>query len=113
MVKYIPEWGDIISLNFSPHAGVEQGGRRPALVVSNKIFNRTGLVLVCPITRQIKGFRYEIPLPEDCEVQGVILSNHIASRDSQNRQAKFICKAPVDVSKKTIQFMQAFMSDSK
>ena len=37
--KYIPAQGDIVILNFDPQSGHEQKGRRPAVIISNKIFN--------------------------------------------------------------------------
>jgi len=51
MAAYIPKKGDFITVTFDPQSGHEQKGRRPALVVSNDLFNKhTGLVIVCPIT---------------------------------------------------------------
>ena len=45
------EQGDIVYLDFDPQSGHEQKGRRPALVVSNNLFNRvSSLTMVCPIT---------------------------------------------------------------
>ena len=53
MVSYIPKKGDFIALRFDPQSGHEQMGTRPALVVSNTIFNeQTGFAIVCPLTYQ-------------------------------------------------------------
>lgn len=60
-LKYVPEAGDIIWLNFDPQAGHEQAGHRPALVVSPSGYNgKTGLLVCCPLTTQIKGYPFEV-----------------------------------------------------
>jgi len=96
MVKhYIPDRGDIIWLKFNPQAGHEQAGRRPALVISPKLYNgRVGSALLCPITRQIKGYPFEVKLPDGLKVSGAVLADQIKSLDWRARQAEFICKAP-------------------
>ena len=51
MPAYVPNKGDFITLSFDPQAGHEQRGRRPALIISNHLFNQaTGLAIACPIT---------------------------------------------------------------
>jgi mRNA interferase MazF len=96
--KYIPNRGDIIMLNFNHQSGKEQAGKRPALVLSPSAYNeRVGLALCCPITSQIKGYPFEVLLPEKLPVQGVILSDHVKSLDWKIRQAKFICSVPVSI----------------
>ena len=69
-----PERGDLIWLSFTPESGCEQVRRRPALVVSPAGYNsKVGLALVCPITSRIKGYPFEVPLPQGGPVQGVVL----------------------------------------
>jgi mRNA interferase MazF len=59
-----PEAGDIVRLHFDPQAGHEQAGHRPALVVSPSAYNgKTGLMLCCPMTTQVKGYPFEVPIP--------------------------------------------------
>jgi mRNA interferase MazF len=54
--KYIPARGDLIWLQFTPQAGHEQAGHRPAVALSPRSYNqKTGLALFCPVTSQIKG----------------------------------------------------------
>ena len=85
---YVPGRGDIVWLNFSPHAGHEQVGRRPALVISPRNYNdRPGLALLCPVTRAVKGYPFEVPLPSGGEITGVVLSDHVKSLDWRTRQA--------------------------
>ena len=58
MPPYTPSKGDYIAVTFDPQSGHEQKGRRPALVVSNDLFNQeTGLAIVCPITNARRGNR--------------------------------------------------------
>lgn len=90
-----PERGDFVWLHFDPQSGREQAGRRPALIVSHGSYNRkVGLALCCPATSQVKGYPFEVPVPEGMPVSGVILSDHIRSVDWKARQAMGICKAP-------------------
>jgi mRNA interferase MazF len=96
--RYVPDHGDIAWLDFSPHAGHEQGGRRPALVLSPKQYNgRSGLGVFCPITNQSKGYPFEVPLPLGFEVTGTILADHLKNLDWRNRKVKYACAAPPEV----------------
>ena len=64
-MAYIPESGDIIWITFNPQAGHEQAGRRPALVLSPAAYNgKVGLAILCPITSQIKGYPFEVVIPD-------------------------------------------------
>ena len=98
MVKptlYIPDRGDIIWLNFDPKSGHEQSGRRPALVISPKNYNeKTSLSICCPITSQIKGYPFEVIIPDKLKISGVILSDQIKNLDWKTRKAEYICKLP-------------------
>jgi mRNA interferase MazF len=98
VVDYCPERGDIVWLEFDPQSGHEQKGRRPAIVISPKIYNsKTGLALFCPITNQVKGYPFEVILPSNLHVTGVIISDQIKSLDWKIRNAEFIVKAPKKV----------------
>jgi mRNA interferase MazF len=95
---YIPERGDIVWLEFNPQVGYEQAGHRPAFVVSPKAYNeKVGLALFCPITSNVKGYPFEVVLPEKHKVSGAILSDQIKSLDWRMRKAKHIAFAPQDV----------------
>lgn len=86
-----PERGDVVWLQFNPQAGSEQAGRRPALVVSPRSYNkRVGIALVCPITSKIKGYPFEVELPQEIETEGAILCDQIKSLDWRIRNAKRI-----------------------
>jgi mRNA interferase MazF len=97
-MSYVPSRGDIVWLTFNPQAGSEQAGRRPAIVLSPASYNgRVGLAIFCPITNQRKGYPFEVVLPDDIPVTGVILSDQVKSLDWRSRNAQFACHAPEDV----------------
>ena len=86
-----PERGDVVWLQFNPQAGSEQAGYRPALVISPRSYNqRVGLALMCPITSKIKGYPFEVEIPQGMEKQGAILCDQIKSLDWRVRSAKRI-----------------------
>ncbi|MEE8483385.1 MAG: endoribonuclease MazF [Nitrospinota bacterium] len=92
--RYIPDRGDLVWLQFNPSAGHEQGGKRPAIVLSPKEYNRkTGLLIACPVSSRAKGYPFEVDLPEEGKIAGVVLSDHIKNLDWRARKASFICKA--------------------
>ena len=94
---WTPDAGDLIWLSFDPQAGREQAGRRPALVLSPKLYNaRSGLALVCPITNQIKGYPFEVPVPPGHGVSGTILADHVRSLDWRARGAESPGRCPAE-----------------
>lgn len=100
---YVPERGDLVWLQFDPQAGHEQAGRRPALVVSPRSYNRrVGLALFCPITSQLKGYPFEVVIPSGLGVQGAALSDQLKSLDWRVRQAKRIDKLPAEVMEEAV-----------
>lgn len=93
MVKYIPEQGDIVALSFDPQNGHEQKGRRPAMIVSNKIFNKhLGLAFACPITNTKRDFPFHIAVQSE-NITGFIMAEQMKSIDYTSRNIKFIEKA--------------------
>jgi mRNA interferase MazF len=98
MSSYVPDRGDLVWLEFTPQAGSEQRGRRRALVLSPKTYNgKVGLALFCPVTSKIKGYPFEVQLPDGSAVSGVILSDQLKSLDWQSRKVTFIERASPDV----------------
>jgi mRNA interferase MazF len=94
---YVPEAGDLIWLTFDPQAGRKQAGRRPALVLSPRIYNaKSGLALVCPITSQVKGYPFEVSLPPGFGAGGVILADHVKSVDWKVRRADKLGRCPTE-----------------
>ena len=93
--RYIPEAGDIVWLQFDPQAGHEQAGHRPAVVVSPASYNgKTGLMLCCPMTTQIKGYPFEVLIAGDHS--SVVLSDQIKSLDWVARKASHKGKVSPD-----------------
>lgn len=91
MPRYIPRKGDFITLSFDPQAGHEQKGRRPALVVSNDIFNKhTGLAIVCPFTNTDRNFPFHLAVPTDSSLTGFVMVEQVKSIDYAVRRAKFV-----------------------
>lgn len=94
-MTYIPKRGDIVWITFNPQAGHEQSGRRPALVLSPAAYNdKVGLAIFCPVTSQIKGYPFEVLIPEGLEIGGAILSDQVKSFDWKVRQAEWVCTLP-------------------
>lgn len=92
---YFPEQGDAVWIDFNPQTGYEQAGRRPTLVLSPSAYNRkVRLALFCPITNQVKGYPFEVAIPEGEKVSGVVLSDQVKSLDWQKRKAELISKLP-------------------
>ncbi len=106
MVKasgYLPRRGDVVWLDFKPQTGCERDGRRPAIVLSNSSYNKkVGLAIFCPITSKIKNYPFEVRLPEDMDVQGVILADQIKNLDWKQRNAEFIAKIDDQIMEKVL-----------
>ncbi|HEY3313155.1 MAG TPA: endoribonuclease MazF [Anaerolineales bacterium] len=103
-MAFIPESGDIVWITFTPQAGHEQAGRRPALVLSPATYNeKVGLAILCPITSQIKGYPFEVIIPDGLEVSGAILSDQVKSLDWKVRKAEFGCRVPTGTFNEVVQ----------
>lgn len=112
MKKYIPQKGDLISLSFDPQSGHEQKGRRPALVISNTMFNeRTGLAIICPITTAVRGWPIHVALPNKSALTGFIMVEQIKSVDFNTRNAKFIDKANEATLSEVLAILDAIIYD--
>lgn len=93
--RYVPRKGDFITLSFDPQSGHEQKGRRPALVISNDLFNKhTGLVIVCPITNTNRQIPFHLPISSSSSLTGFVMVEQVKSVDFAARKAKFVEKAP-------------------
>jgi mRNA interferase MazF len=86
VTEYEPDAGDLIWTDFDPTRGREQGGRRPALVLSPAAFYRASrFVIVCPITSHVRRFRTSVLLPPGLPIEGEVLTSHVRSLDTQAR----------------------------
>jgi mRNA interferase MazF len=98
MKPSVPQKGEFIALTFDPQSGHEQKGRRPALVVSNTLFNeRTGLALVCPLTTTDRGYPFHVAVTNDPHITGFVMVEQVKLVDYQARKAKFIGTASEEV----------------
>ena len=102
--------GDIIYLDFDPQSGHEQKGRRPALVVSNNVYNRfSNLLMVCPITHTDKGFPFQISLDDRTKTSGVIMCDQVRTLDIAARNGSFAEKAPIDLVAEAVDQITSFI----
>lgn len=84
--RYVPDAGDIVWLQFTPQAGREQSGHRPALVLSPAAYNdKTSLMICCPMTTQIKNYPFEVLIAG--KSASVVLADQLKSLDWRARQA--------------------------
>ena len=109
-MAYIPKRGDVVWITFTPQAGHEQAGRRPALVLSPGAYNeKVGLAILCPVTSQVKGYPFEVTIPDGLEVSGVILSDQVKNLDWRARQAELACKLPVETVAEVLQKLSTLL----
>lgn len=108
--RYIPDRGDVVWLQFTPQAGHEQAGHRPALVLSPASYNRrSGLMLCCPITSRVKGYPFEVALGEEQDLAGVVLADQVKSLDWKARQASKKGRASSQVMAETLSKLQTLL----
>ena len=108
MKPYVPRKGDFIAVTFDPQSGHEQRGRRPALVVSNTLFNEhTGLAIVCPITSTDRGFPFHVAIRNDPEVTGFVMVEQVKSVDFHARKVRRIGKVSGDVLEEVLSILDA------
>jgi mRNA interferase MazF len=106
-----PDRGDIVWISLNPQAGHEQAGRRPALVLSPFDYNsRTSLALLCPITSRVKGYPFEVLLPEGLPISGVVLADQVKSLDWEVRRVEKVALAPEEVVLEVLGKLRALMN---
>jgi mRNA interferase MazF len=94
MQPYVPEKGDFVTVTFDLQSGHEQKGRRPALVISNTLFNeKTGLAVVCPVTSTKRSFPFHIAVTDNPDISRFVMVEQIKSIDYRTRRIKKIGKA--------------------
>lgn len=108
MKAYIPRKGDFIAVTLDPQCGHEQKGRRPAIVISNTLFNeRTGLAIVCPLTNTDRSYPFHVAVLENPNVKGFIMVEQVKSIDYQARQVKIIGKASAPILDEVLSILDA------
>ena len=100
---YVPGRGDVVWIDMNPRSGQEQAGRRPAIVLPPESYNRrVGLAVFCPVASRVKGYPFEVPIPEGLPVEGVVLSDQIKSLDWRARNVGSICTLPEAVASEVL-----------
>jgi len=108
MATYVPQKGDFVTVTFDSQSGHEQRGRRPALVVSNFLFNRhTGLAIVCPLTNTERNFPFHVGVANDPNVTGFVMVEQVESIDFRARKARRIGRASDSVLEEVLSILDA------
>ena len=108
---YVPDRGDFVWLQFSPQAGHEQAGHRPAFVVSPRSYNeKVGLALICPVTSQVKGYPFEVVVTTGKTIKGAILSDQVKSLDWRVRHAQLVEKARAEITAEVIAKIESLLA---
>jgi mRNA interferase MazF len=91
----VPERGDVVLISFPAIAGRAGAGPRPAVVLSPQAYNgRVGLALLCPVVTELKGYPFEVRLPDDLPVQGAVLADQATCLDWRALRAERVCALP-------------------
>jgi mRNA interferase MazF len=110
---YVPQRGDVVWIALNPQAGHEQAGRRPAVILSPRAYNsKTGLAILCPVTSQVKGYPFEVLLPEGLPVSGAILSDQAKNLDWRARNAGVICSLPDAITNEVLEKLGTLLTIS-
>jgi len=108
MATYVPQKGDFVTLSFDPQSGHEQKGHRPALVVSNTLFNsRTGLAIVCPLTNTDRHFPFHVAVIANPAATGFVMVEQVKSIDFRARKAKRIGRASDSLLEEVLSILDA------
>jgi len=108
MAAYVPKKGDFVAVTFDPQSGHEQRGRRPALVVSNDLFNKaTGFCIACPVTNTRRDYPFHVSIPEGQSVTGVVMVEQVKSVDFRSRGVKRIGVAADAVLEEVLSILDA------
>jgi mRNA interferase MazF len=108
VAAYVPRKGDFVALTFDPRPGHGQRGRRPALVVSNDLFNKhTGLCIACPVTSARRDYPFHVAIPDGGKVGGVVMVEQVKSVDYRTRGVKRIGLAPDGVLDEVLALLDA------
>jgi mRNA interferase MazF len=108
VAAYTPHKGDFVAVDFDPQSGHEQKGRRPALVISNDLFNKaTGLCIVCPVTNTRRDYPFHVAIPDGLGVTGAVMVEQVKSLDFRARSVKRIGPSPEPVLEEVLSILDA------
>jgi len=101
---YVPDRGDVVWILYTPPVGAERVGRRKAVVLSPAAYNRrVGLALFCPIVSRVKGYPFEVRVPDEACVGGVVLADQVKTLQWQSRATEYICRLPESTMNEVLQ----------
>lgn len=104
--EWVPDAGDVIWMDLNPTLGHEQAGKRPALVLSPAAYNlRTSLLIACAMTTAVKGYPFEVAMPDG----GVVLADQLKSLDWRMRKARRKRKAPAESLQRVRELLGKFL----
>ncbi|MFH0801819.1 MAG: type II toxin-antitoxin system PemK/MazF family toxin [bacterium] len=108
MSNYTPRKGDLVVLSFDPQAGHEQKGRRPALIVSNDLFNKhTGFAIACPVTNTYRKIPFHVKIPSGSSLTGFVMVDQVKSIDYQSRHIEFVERAAQELIEEVLSILDA------
>jgi len=106
--------GSIIKIDFNPIVGSEQGGYRPAVVVSNNfVISKTNIISICPITSKQGKTALNVLLDERTKTQGAVLCAHSKTVDLNKRSYKRVEEMPQDKLDEVINTMVSILTPSE
>ena len=106
----IPDRGDLVMVNFNSPSGHGLVGTLPGIVLSPKVFNQaTGFAVVCPITRKEKGYPFEVALPKNLAIEGIVLTDQVKSLDWHALQFTVKGQAPQEVINDCLDLIHTFL----
>lgn len=109
-MRWVPDRGDVVWISMEPRAGREQAGRRPAVVLSPAPYNgRVGLAILCPVTSAVKGYPFEVVVPERAGIEGVVLADQVKSLDWRARKAELITRLPDEAIRDVLQKLSTLL----
>jgi len=108
MSGYVPQKGDLVILTFDPQAGHEQKGRRPALIVSNDLFNKhTGFAVACPVTNTDRKMPFHVKIPQPSSLKGFVMVDQVKSIDYRSRKIKYVERPPAELLDEVLSILDA------
>ncbi len=103
--------GDIIWAEMKDAEGHEMQGMHPALVITPKVYNQaSGKAIVCWITSTVHKYPFEVTIPDNLNVHGVVLADNVNTIDWVVRKAKVIDKLPDEILEEVLEKTRLLIS---
>ena len=115
-MAFVPKRGDIIHLAFDPATGKEMLGKHYGLVISDKIFNGSGLAMICPISQGAADNARSVGtivtlMGSGTETQGAVHCHQLKSLDWRVRKAEFKETTPDYIMEEVAGKLEAILFD--